>query len=62
MPVIVILLVAAMIASFGFWDTVQAILGAVGAIILFVALAIAVVAASFAWVANRARRGFGRRS
>lgn len=60
MPVIVILLVAAMIASFGFWDTVQAILGAVGAIILLVALAIAAVAATFTWLANRARRGLRR--
>jgi uncharacterized membrane protein YkvI len=58
MPVIVILLIAAMVASFGFWDTIQAILGAVGAIILFIALAIGVVAATFAWLANRAKRKF----
>jgi hypothetical protein len=34
MPIIVILILAAMVATFGFWDTLQAILGAIGVIVL----------------------------
>lgn len=56
MPLLVILLIAAMVASFGFWDTVQAILGAIGAIMLVVALGIGVIVAMAAWLASRAGR------
>lgn len=56
MPVIIILILAAMIGSFGFWDTVQAVLGAMGAIIMLVGLGAALIAASAMWLANRAGR------
>ncbi len=48
MPIIILLLLAAMVATFGFWDTFQGILGAIGVIILLCflgVLALAVFAA-----------------
>jgi hypothetical protein len=53
MPIIAILLAAALIATFGFWDTLTGILGAVG---VFILLAVIVVALAVAGVASWAKR------
>lgn len=39
MPLILLVILIVLIAQFGFWDTVQSILGAFGAILLFTVLA-----------------------
>jgi uncharacterized membrane protein len=38
MPILLILLLAVLIAQFGFWDTLQGVLGALGMVILLLAL------------------------
>lgn len=53
MPIIVILLIAALVATFGFWSTLQAILGAIGLIVLFCLLAFFTVAFLAAWLLKR---------
>ncbi len=57
MPIIIILLVAVLVAQFGFWDTFAAVLGAVGVMILLWVVGIALVATVIAY-AMRRRRGF----
>ncbi|MGH6865585.1 MAG: hypothetical protein ACREDO_05315 [Methyloceanibacter sp.] len=50
MPIIIVLLLAVMVATYGFWDTFQAVLGAIGVIVLLCllgALTIAALAAMF---------------
>ncbi len=44
MPIVLIVLIALLIAQIGFWDTLGAILGAVGVLILFFLIAAAAVA------------------
>lgn len=44
MPIIILLILAALVATFGFWDTVQGILGAIGILILVVVLFAALIA------------------
>lgn len=56
MPIIVLLILAALVATFGFWDTVQGILGAIGVVILLVALLAALVAALGAMLWRRGKR------
>ena len=56
-PIIIILLVAVLVAQFGFWDTFAAVLGAVGVMILLWVVAIALLAAVIAY-AMRRRRGY----
>ncbi len=41
MPILLILLVAILIAQIGFWDTLGAILGAAGVLVLFLLIAVA---------------------
>lgn len=53
MPIIIILLLAALVATFGFWNTLQAILGAIGVIILLCLLATALVVGLVAWLLKR---------
>lgn len=53
MPIIVILLLAALVATFGFWDTFQGILGAIGVVILLCLLALGIVAGTLAWLIKR---------
>lgn len=50
MPIIILLLLAALVATFGFWNTLQAILGAIGVIILLVVLAVAMFALLIGWL------------
>src|SRR5690606_33952885 len=45
MPIIILLLLAVLVATFGFWDTVQGILGAIGVVILVALLIAGVLAA-----------------
>ena len=44
MPILVFLVLVILIAQLGFWDTLAAILGGVAMIVLFVLLAVALVA------------------
>lgn len=60
MPVVIILLLAALIATFGFWDTVQGILGAIATIVLIGILLAALAAAVIVIVYRRAKRRLGR--
>ena len=34
MPIVILLLLAALVATFGFWSTLKAIIGAIGVIVL----------------------------
>ena len=56
MPVLIFLVLIILIAQLGFWDTFQAILGGVAMIILFILLAIALLALVVALVVRRMRR------
>jgi Na+/H+-dicarboxylate symporter len=53
MPIIVLLLLAALVATFGFWSTLKAILGAIGVVILLCLLFVALVAGLLAWLMKR---------
>ena len=48
MPLLLFLVLVALIATFGFWDTLAAILGGV-AVVLVIALVLAAIAAIVAW-------------
>lgn len=56
MPIIILLILAALVAAFGFWDTVQGILGDVGVLILVVVLFAALLAVLGAMLRSRAKR------
>ncbi len=53
MPIIVILLLAAMVATFGFWATLKGIIGAIGVIVLLCFLAVLAVSFLAAWLLRR---------
>ena len=53
MPIIIILLLAALVATFGFWNTLQAILGAIGVFILLIVLAVAAFGLLIRWLMKR---------
>lgn len=55
MPLLLILLLAILIAQIGFWDTLGAILGAVGVLVLFALLAAAAAAVAGYLVIRRLR-------
>lgn len=55
MPIVILVLLIVLIAQFGFWDTLSAILGAVAMMILLWALVIAVVVSIFGYVYRRLR-------
>ncbi|MGH6619350.1 MAG: hypothetical protein ACREF6_07390 [Alphaproteobacteria bacterium] len=55
MPIVILVLFIILIAQFGFWDTLSAILGAVAMMILLWALIIAIVIAIFGAVFRRMR-------
>lgn len=50
MPILILILLALMVAQFGFWDTLAGILGGIGILILFglTVLALAAVVGVFA--------------
>jgi uncharacterized membrane protein YkvI len=56
MPLVIFILIVVLIATFGFWDTVQAVLGAIGLIILFIVLFAALIACIAYWLVGRTRR------
>jgi hypothetical protein len=55
MPILLFLILVIMIAQLGFWDTFQAILGGVAMLVLFVLLAIALLAVVAGLVLRRIR-------
>jgi uncharacterized membrane protein len=57
-PILLILLIAILIAQIGFWDTLGAILGALGVVILFVLILAATVALAGYMGYRRLRRRF----
>lgn len=56
MPIIIVLILAALVATFGFWDTVQGILGAIGVVILVVILIGALIAVFAMMLWRRGKR------
>jgi hypothetical protein len=53
MPIILILLLAIMVATFGFWGTIKGILGAIGVVILMAFLVILFFSVLGAWLLKR---------
>ena len=53
MPIIVFLLLAAMVAAFGFWGTLKGLLGAIGVIILLCLLVVLTMSFLAAWLLKR---------
>jgi hypothetical protein len=53
MPLLILILMIVLIAQFGFWETLQAVLGGVAMLILFGALAAALVAAIVRYALRR---------
>ncbi len=58
MPILLILLLAILVAQIGFWDTLGAILGAAGVLVLFLLIAAAAVAVAGFLVVRRLRQKF----
>jgi uncharacterized membrane protein YkvI len=58
MPILILVLLAVLIANVGFWDTLQAIFGAIGVIILFWLIVVGLIAAVGAWLYAKAKRKF----
>ncbi len=58
MPLLLIVLIAILIAQIGFWDTLGAILGAVGVLVLFVLIFAAALAVAGYLVFRRVQRRF----
>jgi uncharacterized membrane protein YkvI len=56
MPILLIVLIAVLIAQIGFWDTLGAIFGAIGVLILFGLIVAAVVAVGGYMAFRRVRR------
>jgi len=52
-PIIILLLLAALVATFGFWHALQAIIGAVGVIVVLCLLGVALIAGIVAWLFGR---------
>jgi hypothetical protein len=55
MPILIFLILVIMIAQLGFWDTFSAVLGGVAMLVLFVLLAIALLAVVGALLLRRIR-------
>lgn len=58
MPILILVLLAVLIANVGFWDTLQAIFGAIGVIILFWLILLGLIAAVGTWLYARMKRKF----
>ena len=56
MPILLFVILVILIAQIGFWDTFSAILGGVAMLVLFVLLAIALVALAGLLLVRRLRR------
>jgi hypothetical protein len=53
MPFIMLLLIAALVATFGFWGTLKAIIGAIGVIVLLFFLGVLLVGVIATWALKR---------
>jgi hypothetical protein len=53
MPIIIFFILVALVASFGFGDTLQAIVGAIGVVIVLVLLFALLIAATATWLLRR---------
>ena len=53
MPIIVLLLLSALVATYGFWDTLQAVLGAIGVIIVLCLLFAGLLVGTVMWLIKR---------
>ena len=53
MPIVILLLLAAMVATFGFWGTLKGILGAIGVIVLLCFLGVLTLTFLAAWLVRR---------
>jgi hypothetical protein len=58
MPILILVLLAVLIANVGFWDTLQAIFGAIGVFILFWLILLGLLAAVGSWLYAKVRRRF----
>jgi uncharacterized membrane protein YkvI len=56
MPILIILLIAVLVAQFGFWDAFASVLGAIGVLVLLFITGVALLALVIAY-AMRRRRG-----
>ena len=55
MPLLILILLIVLIAQFGFWDTLEALVGALAMIVVLWALVIATVVALFGYIFRRLR-------
>lgn len=54
MGVLLFVLLAVLVATFGFWDTLSALLGAAGIVVLLVVLGVAIAAVGgYTWMKRR---------
>ena len=58
MPILILVLLAVLVANVGFWDTLQAIFGAIGVVILFFLILAGLVAAVATYLYAKVRRRF----
>jgi len=56
MPLLILLLLIVLIAQIGFWDTMQAVLGGMAALLLIVLIALGILALTAHWAYRRLRR------
>jgi uncharacterized membrane protein YkvI len=57
-PILLIILIAILIAQIGFWDTLGAIFGALGVLLLFIAVLAGAVVLAITLAYRRLRRRF----
>ncbi|HEX6959871.1 MAG TPA: hypothetical protein VF194_17945 [Ferrovibrio sp.] len=57
MPILIILLLAVMVAQFGFWNTLAGLLGGIGIFVLVVVTGLALLAAIASYALRRIGRG-----
>src|SRR5690606_41526827 len=60
MPILILILLIVLVAQFGFWDTLSAVLGGIGILVLLILTVAALVAAGFALAYRRFPRSCGR--
>lgn len=56
MPILLIILIAILVAQVGFWDTLGALFGAIGVVVLFVLIVLATIAVAGYLVYRRVLR------
>lgn len=58
MPILILILLIVLVANIGFWDTLQAVFGALGVVILFFLILAGLAAAIGAYAWSRLRKRF----